>query len=73
MHFVFVEIGGVDAMSIRHEKFVESIRLIINEDESPSKSLSTGSDDESNIDSFDLQEELERRFDDTFGPLDDDD
>lgn len=58
-------------MNIRHKKFVETIRLKIDVEEGTSRSLSTESDEDVDTDSFDLQAELERRFDEIFGPLDD--
>lgn len=58
-------------MNIRHKKFVETIRLKIDVEEGTSKSLSTESDEDVDTDSFDLQAELERKFDEIFGPIDD--
>lgn len=58
-------------MNIRHKKFVETIRLKIDVEERTSRSLSTESDEDVDTDSFDLQAELERKFDEIFGPLDD--
>lgn len=58
-------------MNIRHKKFVETIRLKIDVEEGTSRSLSTESDEDVDTDSFDLQAELERKFDEIFGPLDD--
>ncbi len=58
-------------MNIRHKKFVETIRLKIDVEEGTSRSLSTESDEDVDTDSFDLQAELERKFDEIFGPIDD--
>lgn len=58
-------------MNIRHKKFVETIRLKIDVEERTSRSLSTESDEDVDTDSFDLQAELERKFDEIFEPLDD--
>lgn len=58
-------------MNIRHKKFVESIRIIIDVEEKTSKSISPGSNEDFDEDSFDLQDELERCFEEIFEPLDD--
>ena len=58
-------------MNIRHKKFVESIRIIIDVEDKPFKSIMSGANEDSGEDSFDLQAELERRFEEIFGPLDD--
>ena len=58
-------------MNIRHKKFVESIRIIIDAEDKPSKSILAGANEDLDEDSFDLQAELERRFEEIFGPLDD--
>ena len=58
-------------MNIRHKKFVETIRLKIDVEEGAPKSFSNESDEDVDTDSFDLQVELERKFDEIFGPLDD--
>lgn len=69
--FLLNVIGEIAAMNIRHKKFVESIRIIIDVEEKPSKSILPGSNEDLDEDSFDLQAELERRFEEIFGPLDD--
>ena len=58
-------------MNIRHKKFVETIRHKIDVEKGTSRSLSTESDEDVDTDSFDLQAELERKFDEIFGPIDD--
>lgn len=58
-------------MNIRHKKFVESIRIIIDAEDKPLKSILLGTNEDLDEDSFDLQAELERRFEEIFGPLDD--
>ena len=69
--FLLKAIGGIAAMNIRHKKFVETIRLKIDLEEGAPKSFSNESDEDVDTDSFDLQAELERKFDEIFGPLDD--
>ena len=59
-------------MNISHKKFVESIRCVINVEDTISKSFLPESNEDLDEDSFNLQAELERRFDETFGPIDDD-
>lgn len=58
-------------MNIRHKKFVESIRLEINVEDKALKSILPGLNEELDEGPFDLQAELERRFYEIFGPLDD--
>ena len=58
-------------MNIRNQKFVESIRIIIDAEDKPLKSILPGTNEDLDEDSFDLQAELERRFEEIFGPLDD--
>lgn len=69
--FLLKAIGGIATMNIRHKKFVETIRLKSDVEEGTPKSFSNESDEDVDTDSFDLQAELERKFDEIFGPLDD--
>lgn len=59
-------------MSIRHEQFVESIKQIISKDDDVRRTSLPKTEDEADSDAFGLQKELERRFDEIFGPLDED-
>ena len=69
--FYLKEVGGISDVNIRHKKFVESIRIIIDAEDKPLKSILPGTNEDLDEDSFDLQAELERRFEEIFGPLDD--
>lgn len=60
-------------MSIRHKKFVESIRINVNEDESLSQLLSSILRDESDEYSSDFHKKLKRHFNEFFDFNDDDD